>query len=110
MILEERKWVWWPIVGVSVYTGALILACYRREKSLMITKFLVGLAVSGVSIVAFAGTASAAPLDPPGAPGALVITTGEGVALIPPGQVGVEIPPPVIVIDGVVVGFHAGGT
>ena len=70
----------------------------------MIFKVFIGLAVAGVSIAAFAGTASAA------APGAVVVTTGEGVEFIPPGEISVKTPPPVIAIDGVLRGFHVGGT
>ena len=70
----------------------------------MIFKVLVGLAVAGVSIGAIAGTASAA------APGAVVVTTGQGVEFFPPVEISVDTPPPLIAIDGVLRGFHVGGT
>ena len=70
----------------------------------MIFKILNGLAVTGVSIVGFASTASAA------GPGAVKVVTQEGVKIIPPELVGIKTPPPVIVVNGIVKGFHEGGT
>ena len=67
----------------------------------MIVRMLAGLAVMGVLVTAFATPASAA------TPGAVVVVAQQGVTFFPPSQVGVHTPPPVIVVNGVLKGFHA---
>ena len=42
-----------------------------------------------------------------GHPGAVVITPGSGVETFPPDIISLDTPPPVIVVDGVLQGFHA---